>query len=227
MFALKNDVRTEIAIPATSLVFGMAVSGSLFFLGFGMFYLLALGLAIGLVFGGCLLMASTAMYTVRELAKQIGVWLGIFVLLPLSVAYGTRAFRPPPDWEQYTKAETRLSGRIMETEEPADKAKLQEELDRLEEQREREERVFYRIMFWVAYPVGLVAVIVGILFPVQAVGAGLLFGGLATLTSGCYSYWDKMGDWLRFGSLVVALAVLLVLGTWRFRMVGPAGPPSA
>jgi hypothetical protein len=26
-----------------------------------------------------------------------------------------------------------------------------------------------------------------------------------------------MDSWLRFGSLVVALAVVLVVGTWRFR----------
>ena len=42
-------------------------------------------------------------------------------------------------------------------------------------------------------------------------------GGLACLGEGCYSYWDKMGDGLRFGSLLVALTVVVALGCWKFR----------
>src|SRR5262249_41979392 len=80
---------------------------------------------------------------------------------------------------------------------------------------EAEQRAYYHDMFWVAYPVGLVALVVGLFFPVQAVGAGLLFGGLISLGEGCYSYRDRMDGWLRFGSLVVALLTLLVLGSWR------------
>jgi hypothetical protein len=44
-----------------------------------------------------------------------------------------------------------------------------------------------------------------------------MFGGLIALAQGCYSYWDRMDDKLRFGSVVAALLVVLVLGTWRFR----------
>jgi hypothetical protein len=44
----------------------------------------------------------------------------------------------------------------------------------------------------VAYPGGLVAAIVGTFFPVQVVDAGLMFGGLCSLTAGFYPYWDRM-----------------------------------
>ena len=57
----------------------------LFFAGLGGFALL-----VGL------LMANDGILTVRELVKQIAVWLGIIVLLPMSVWYGTSAVSPPP-----------------------------------------------------------------------------------------------------------------------------------
>src|SRR5438128_5867374 len=155
--------------------------------------------------------------TIREFVKQIAVWLGVVVSLPLSVWYGTSAFSPPPDNKEYSKATSRLDEKIKEAGGQAEKEKLREERDRLEEQNEEAKRVHYGHMFWVAYPVGLVALIVGTFFPVQAVGAGLMFGGLISLAAGCYAYWDKMEDSLRFVSLVVALVVLLGLGTWRFR----------
>ncbi|MEX0703181.1 MAG: hypothetical protein WD069_13890 [Planctomycetales bacterium] len=115
------------------------------------------------------------------------------------------------------RATGRLAARIEDADEEAEKERLRDEKDRLDKELEAAARVYYRHMFWVACPVGLAAIILGTFFPVQAVGAGLMFGGLGSLTAGCYSYWDEMGGWLRFGSLVVSLAVVLLLGTWRFR----------
>ena len=161
------------------------------------------------------------MQVVREFVKQIAVWFAIVVLLPLTVWYGTGAFSPPPEWKEYTKATSRLEDRIRDSKEEAQKEKLRQEKDRLDKELEEAERVYYRHMFWVAYPIGLVAIILGTFYPVQAVGAGLMFGGLGSLTAGCYSYWDNMSAWLRFGSLVLALIVVLTLGTWKFRLLGP------
>jgi hypothetical protein len=118
----------------------------------------------------------------------------------------------------------KLEQRIGDDREDKEKVRrLRQEQERLQDELERAERVFYRTMFWVAYPVGLLATVVGLFFPVQVIGAGMLFGGLFSLTAGCYSYWDHMDAWLRFGSLLVALLLLLVLGTGRFRP-GPAHP---
>ena len=178
--------------------------------------------------GICLLsiLEYRAMQTVRELMKQIAIWLGIVTLLPLSVWYATSAFSPPPDWKQHARTTARLDERIADTKEVAEKEKFRAEKDHLVAQLDEAERVYYGHMFWVAYPVGLVAVIVGTFFPVQVVGAGLMFGGLSSLAAGCYSYWDRMGDHLRFGSLVVAVAVVLALGTWRFRPGSSGGAPA-
>ena len=43
-------------------------------------------------------------------------------------------------------------------------------------------------------------------------GTALAFGGLCTLTTGCYSYCNDMGDALRFFSLLVVLVILIVIG---------------
>ncbi len=137
--------------------------------------------------------------------------------MPLTVWYGTNVFSPPPNWKEYTRSAERIEERIRDAKGEREKERLRDEKDRLDEKKEGEERVYYKHMFWVAYPVGLVAIVLGTFFPVQAVGAGLMFGGLSSLAAGCYSYWDKMTDQLRFGSLVVALGVVVALGTWRFR----------
>ena len=108
--------------------------------------------------------------------------------------------------------------------EPEEVRRLRDEKDRLRQELEEAEKVYYGAMFWVAYPAGLAAVIVGLLFPVQVIGAGLLFGGLFSLTAGCYSYWDRMDGWLRFGSLLIALLVIFILGSLRYRT--PAIPRS-
>lgn len=159
----------------------------------------------------------------RELGKQIAVGFAIMALLPLVVWYATSAFSTPPDWKQYAKTTARLDERTRDAKEESEKEKHRAEKDRLEKELEQEERVFFGNMFWVAYPVGLAAIILGTFFRVQAVGAGLMFSGLGCLGTGCYSYWDRMGDWLRLGSLALALLTVIVLGTWRFRPDGDEG----
>ena len=188
---------------------------------------MAAGLVIGVALFACPLTAYHAMYTVRELLKQVALWLGIVVLLPLVAWFGTSAFHPPPDPDRYVKPAERVAERIKDTKDETQKEQLRDEKDRLDREREEAWRAYYRAMFWVAYPVGLVAVIVGTFVGVQVVGSALMYGGLASLTTGCYSYWDRMDGWLRFGSLLVALAVLLALGIWRFRPRRSDGLPTA
>ena len=158
---------------------------------------------------------------VREPLKQIAIWFGVIGLIPLSAWYGAATYSPPPDTKEYYKSTARFEEKIKEAEGQPEKEKLREERDRLAKDHEEAERVFYRDMFWVAYPVGLVALILGIFFPVQPVGSGAVIGGLSTLGTGCYSYWDKMEGWHRFASLVVVLFVLILLGAWRFWPLAP------
>ena len=71
---------------------------------------------------------------------------------------------------------------------------------------------FYRAMFWVGFPIGLGALVAGLLLRPPTVATALGLGGLCTLSAGCYSYWDDMGDALRFFSLLLVLAVVGAIG---------------
>ncbi|MBV9125922.1 MAG: hypothetical protein JO112_21435 [Planctomycetes bacterium] len=212
----RKAVAVAVALVAGAVVYLVARLG--LFRGLATSAPLAFGLAgvYGMSFGLLITMTPNPVHT-QEWVKQVAVWLGIVALLPLAVWYGTSVYRPPPEWKKYSQSESRLEEQIQETQDKAEKDKLRSERDRVRDKREEAERVFYHAMFWVAYPVGLLGVVVGTFFPVQAVGSGLMFGGLICLATGCYAYWDRMDSWLRFGSLVVALVVLLALGTWRFR----------
>jgi hypothetical protein len=181
----------------------------------------------------------------NTLAKQFAIGVSIAVLMPLSVYYGIHYYRPPPDREEHYKsqreAEKRLDDQVGELEDREkrlsasereqqrtrladerqknrkERSRLADEQQRIEKELEAEERDYQRRLFWVSYLIGSVAFVVGTFVGVQSVGAGLMFGGLFTVASGCYSYWDKMEDSTRFVSLLVALVGAFVLGCWRFR----------
>jgi hypothetical protein len=136
----------------------------------------------------------------------------------LVVWYGTSVFHSPPDDDKYEQALNEISEQEVEAEDiPAKRRELLKQRHALQEKREAEQEAYNRTVFWVACPLGLAALLLGSALTIQSLGSALMFGGLATLTAGCYSYWDKMDSWLRFGSLLVALAVVVGIGLWRFR----------
>jgi hypothetical protein len=147
----------------------------------------------------------------RTLPKQFAIGFGIAALLPLAVWYGVSLFHPPPERED-TSSYDLADYREAASEE---KERLRQEKAQRKQELEEAFRCYYRDMFYAAYPVGILALIVGAFLSVQAVGAGLMFGGLFTLGEGCYCYWDKMGDPMRFGSLLIALVVVVALGCYK------------
>lgn len=153
----------------------------------------------------------------RTWAKQIAIWLAILVLLPCAAYFGTAAFSPPPDADEFMRVQNKLNNDLAAAPTPAEKERISAEIERVQKQNTEAERAFGRREFWVAYPLGIIAFAIGLYIPVQAVGAGLMFGGIATLGYGCYSSWDAIGRWIRIGSLLLALLIVIVLGLWRFR----------
>lgn len=83
------------------------------------------------------------------------------------------------------------------------------------------ERHFTVILFVVAVPLGLAAIVGGGWGRPDAIGTGFLLGGILTLGQGCYFHWAYFDKSLRFGSLLAALLGLLFVGLRRVTL--PSG----
>ena len=143
------------------------------------------------------------------LAKKIALGFGIAIILPMMIHYGVSTFSPPPKYKDYV-----VEGywQKYQTASPAEKIVLEKENKAVQEKREAHEKRFQRHLFFVAVPVGLIAIIVGSLIGIQAIGSGLMFGGIFSVTDGYCWYWSQLDDAMKFASLAVAFTLLIVIG---------------
>ena len=158
-----------------------------------------------------------------ELVKHLIVFTTLAALLPLTSYAGATMLHPRTRLKELVYQHSRVGQATYDTQDPAARGKARDEAERLNKQVEEEKRLFYRAMFWVGFPIGLGALVAGLLLRPPTVATALAFGGLCTLSAGCYSYWDDMGDALRFFSLLLVLAVVGAIGVKRFG--GPAAVP--
>lgn len=61
-------------------------------------------------------------------------------------------------------------------------------------------------------PAGLIAVVAGYLIGVNAIGVGLLTGGILCLVYGYAGYWTALPMLMRFISILAGLLMLLFIG---------------
>jgi hypothetical protein len=153
---------------------------------------------------------------VDRLIKQLIIWASISALLPLTSFAGATMLHPRTRMKELMDRVQRVQQETYDTKDVDARTRSRDEQERLQKEIDTEQRLFYRAMFWIGFPIGLVALVVGLLLRHPAVGTALAFGGLCTLTSGCYSYWDNMGDALRFFSLLIVLAILVAIGLTKF-----------
>ena len=174
---------------------------------------------------------ATAIIAVRrdgrglgDLIKQLVIWLGVAALLPLTGYAGATMIHPRTRLKELTEQRQRVQQETYDTEDVAARGKSRDEQQRLSKLIDEEQRLFYRAMFWVGFPIGLAALVAGLFLRPVAVATGLAFGGLCTLTAGCYSYWDNMGDALRFFSLLLVLVTLIAIGLRKYGQSPPVTP---
>ncbi len=139
------------------------------------------------------------------LARQFAIGFGIAIIFPLLIYYGVATFYPPPKINWYQAG---LTGPNATTEQRQEAFEKQEEARQVYDQ---EARKFARVLFWVAAPLGTIALLAGAWIKFHAIGAGLMFGGISTVAEGCWHYWDYLPNGFRFGSLLIAFAVLVVV----------------
>ena len=132
------------------------------------------------------------------LAKKFALAFGIAVVFPAMLHYGVATFSPEPRWQDYTV--TPLIDRNST------------EWQKKEAERRAAEHVFEKHLFTVAVPLGLLAIVVGAFLPIQAIGTGLMFGGIFSVCDGYFNYWSELSAQLKFLSLLAAFVVLIVVG---------------
>jgi uncharacterized membrane protein YkgB len=143
------------------------------------------------------------------LAKKFALGFGIAVIFPVMIHYGVSTFVPAPKWQDYYQT---YSYQEEKEATPVEKAKIREQRKQSEEQRKMQEKRFQKALFLVTVPLGIATIIIGSLVLVNAIGAGLMFGGIFSLLDGYFVYWSQLADWMRFCSLLLAFSVLLFIG---------------
>jgi uncharacterized membrane protein YphA (DoxX/SURF4 family) len=152
------------------------------------------------------------------LARQIAIGFGIAIIFPLLVYYGVATIFPPPKLPS-------SSGPVIvpppnATPEERQKYKDEEE-KRQEEQRKRHEayttaaKDFARHLVIISTPLGVAAILIGAYISLYAIGTGLIFGGIFTVATGYWNYWNYLEDWVRFASLLAGFLILLFVGYFR------------
>ena len=135
------------------------------------------------------------------LSKKFALGFGIAIALPLLIYYGVSTFSPPPKWQDYS---------------PIGRPQTSEESQRGMQQFNIHAQRFARHLFFVATPLGLAAIIIGAVTAVEAIGTGLMFGGIFTVIEGYFWYWSDLPPWMRFLSLLVAFGILILIGYRQF-----------
>jgi hypothetical protein len=167
---------------------------------------------------------ATAIIAVRrdgrgagDLIKQIIIWVCIAALLPLTSYAGANMLHPQKPMRDLVAQQQRVQQETYDTQDVSKRETARNKADALRKEIESERRAFYQAMFWVGFPIGFATLVAGLFVRTVPVGSGLAFGGLCTLTAGCYSYWNDMGDTLRFVSLVIVLISVTVIGLIRYQ----------
>jgi hypothetical protein len=144
------------------------------------------------------------------LARQIVVGFGIALVFPLMIYYGVATFHPAPKWNDYVTSEPPLPATAT-----AEERKQRVEQNRIQRGKfEAAAKSFARTVVMVAAPLGLIAIVLGSLIGMHAIGTGLIAGGIMAVGWGYYGYWSYLDDWIRFVSLLCGFAVLLFVA-WR------------
>ena len=144
------------------------------------------------------------------LAKKFALGFGIAIILPMLVHYGVSTFSPAPKWQD--RYDDSYSYQRYDKATPEERAQIDKERKEKDKIWREKEKIFQRSLFFVAVPAGIACIIIGAIVSIQAIGTGLMFGGIFSLTEGYMFYWSELQDWMRFLSLLVAFVVLLFVG---------------
>ena len=144
-------------------------------------------------------------------ARQIAIAIAIAVTFPLLVYYGAGTIYPPPKDFYETNRQDPLPPNATPEERKAfaDRARANREVYT------NHARRFAHVLLMIAVPLGIGAIFMGYYSGHHSIAVGWIFAGLFTIAGGCwgyFAYWYYLEDWLRFLSLLVAFAGIVVVG---------------
>lgn len=91
----------------------------------------------------------------------------------------------------------------------------QREYDKCQKDYETSNEKYSKNLFIITLILGIFLLLLGgKLFNLEAVGAGIMGGGVITLIYGAGSYWQYAGDWFRFAVSIVGLILVIYLAYW-------------
>ncbi|MEM3113437.1 MAG: hypothetical protein QXI33_03380 [Candidatus Pacearchaeota archaeon] len=77
------------------------------------------------------------------------------------------------------------------------------------------QKIYSKNLFLITVPVGVVLLVIGgALFGLEAVGSGIMLGGIVTLIYGAGSYWPNANNLFRFLTSLVGLILVIILAYW-------------
>jgi hypothetical protein len=147
------------------------------------------------------------------LARQIAIGFGIAVIFPLLVYYGISTFHPSPKPPGFLT--TKVLPATAAPEERKEYADAQKQQQDRQEIYRNEAKEFARVLVMASTPLGVAAILIGAYLAFQAIGTGLIFGGIFTVAWGYWNYWSYLDDWIRFVSLLAGFAILIFVGVRR------------
>jgi hypothetical protein len=142
------------------------------------------------------------------LALQLVIGTGIALLFPMLIFYGIATVRRPPKSGDFISNHVNIPANASE-------ADMQAERDRKGRERQawlKAKARYAKILFTVMTPVGVAAMLGGYLLGINAIGIGLLTGGILCAVYGYAGYWNVLEQWMRFASILAGLLMLLYVG---------------
>lgn len=144
------------------------------------------------------------------LAKKIALGCGIAVILPIMIHFGVEILVEDPmqgDYQVEAYYETMRNNDLSDSE----KEQVREEQKALDELFEERKKRFQLILFSVAVPLGITAILIGTFLKSKGLGTGLIFGGLFSTVNGYMHHWQSIGETIIFVSMLIIFLILIYI----------------
>jgi hypothetical protein len=141
----------------------------------------------------------------RVLARQFAIGFGAAIVFPLLIYYGVSTVSHAPKRSDYNPPAAAYVANMTAEE----RAAWQDKFKSAAAAYNDAERIFSFRLMCVSAPLGYAAILLGAWRLSSGLGAGLMFGGIFAVTDAYWWHWDFIEDWVRFVSLLIAMAVLI------------------